>query len=49
MLGLKPTTSYKLITYFETSFKEHFRTIKNGEIEKSAVAEHVWKATHNGS
>ena len=30
----------------ETRVKEHFRTIKNGEIEKSAVAEHVWKEKH---
>ena len=27
----------------ETSIKEHFRNIKNGEIENSAVAAHVWK------
>ena len=27
----------------ETRVKEHFRDIKNGEIEKSAVAEYVWK------
>ena len=27
----------------ETRNKENFRNIKNGEIEKSAVAAHVWK------
>ena len=26
----------------ETRVKEHFRNIKNGEIEKSAIAAHVW-------
>ena len=26
--------------------KEHFRFIKNGEIEKSAVGAHVWKQKH---
>jgi len=26
-----------------TGVKEHFRNIKNGELEKSAVAAHVWK------
>ena len=30
----------------ETRVKEHFRNIKNGEIEKSAVAAHVWKEKH---
>ena len=30
----------------ETRVKEHFRNIKNGEIEKSAVAAHVWKDKH---
>ena len=30
----------------ETRVKEHFRNIKNGEIEKSAVAAHVWKVKH---
>ena len=28
----------------EITAKEHFRNIKNGEIEKSVVAAHVWKA-----
>ena len=27
----------------ETRVKEHLGNIKNGEIEKSAVAAHVWK------
>ena len=27
----------------ETRIKEHFRNIKNGEFEKSALASHVWK------
>ena len=27
----------------ETRVKEHFRNIKNGEIEKLAIAAHVWK------
>ena len=30
----------------ETRVKEHFRNIKNGETEKSAVAAHVWKEKH---
>ena len=30
----------------ETKVKEHFRNIKNGKIEKSAVAAHVWKEKH---
>ena len=30
----------------ETRVEEHFRNIKNGEIEKSAVAAHVWKEKH---
>ena len=30
----------------ETRVKEHFRNIKNGEIEKSGVAAHVWKEKH---
>ena len=30
----------------ETRVKEHFRNIKNGEIEKSAIAAHVWKEKH---
>ena len=30
----------------KTRVKEHFRNIKNGEIEKLAVAAHVWKAKH---
>ena len=30
----------------ETKVKEHIRNIKNGEIEKSAVAAHVWKEKH---
>ena len=30
----------------ETRVKEHFRNIKNGEIEKSAVAAYVWKEKH---
>ena len=30
----------------ETRIKEHFRNIKNGEIEKSAVATHVWEEKH---
>ena len=29
-----------------TKVKEHFRNIKNGEIEKSTVAAHVWKEKH---
>ena len=32
--------------HLETSVKERFRNIKNGEIEKSAVAAHVWKGKH---
>ena len=27
----------------ETRLKEHFRNIKNGEIEKSAVTAYLWK------
>ena len=30
----------------KTRVKEHFRNIKNGEIETSAVAAHVWKEKH---
>ena len=30
----------------ETRVKEHFRNINNGEIEKSAIAAHVWKEKH---
>ena len=30
----------------ETRVKKHFRNIKNGEIEKSAIATHVWKEKH---
>ena len=30
----------------ETRVKEHFRYIKNGEIEKSAVAAPIWKEKH---
>ena len=30
----------------ETRVKEHFRNIKNGEIEKLAIAAHVWKEKH---
>ena len=30
----------------ETRVEEHFTNIKNGEIEKSAVAAHVWKEKH---
>ena len=30
----------------ETRVKEHFRNIKNGEIEKSAIAAHLWKEKH---
>ena len=30
----------------ETRVKEHFRNIKNEEIEKSEVAEHLWKEKH---
>ena len=30
----------------ESRVKEHFRNIKNGEIEKSAIAAHVWKEKH---
>ena len=30
----------------ETRVKEHFRNIKNGKIERSAVAAHVWKEKH---
>jgi hypothetical protein len=30
----------------ETRVKEHFRNIKNGVIEKLAVAAHVWKEKH---
>jgi GIY-YIG catalytic domain. len=30
----------------ETRVKEHFRYIKNGEIEKLAIAAHVWKEKH---
>jgi hypothetical protein len=30
----------------ETRVKEHFRITKNGEIEKSALAAHVWKEKH---
>ena len=30
----------------ETRVKEHFRNIKNGGIEKSTVAAHVWKEKH---
>ena len=30
----------------ETRVKEHFRNIKNAEIEKSAIAAHVWKEKH---
>jgi hypothetical protein len=26
--------------------KEHFRNIKSGVIEKSAIAAHVWKEEH---
>ena len=34
----------------ETRVKEHFRNIKNGEIEKSAIAAHIWKEKKcNGS
>ena len=29
-----------------TRVKEHFINIKNGEIETSAVAAHVWKEKH---
>ena len=31
----------------EARVKEHFRNIKNREIEKSAVAAHVWKEKHD--
>ena len=30
----------------KTSVKVHYGNIKNGEIEKSAVAAHVWKEKH---
>ena len=34
----------------ETRVKEHFGNIKNGEIEKLAIAAHVWKKkTRHGS
>ena len=35
-----------LLLALETWVKEHFRNIKKGEIEKSAVAAHVWKEKH---
>ena len=30
----------------ETRVEEHFRNIKNGEMERSAIAAHVWKEQH---
>ena len=36
----------KTIRDLETRVEEHFRNIKNGEIEKSAVATYLWKEKH---
>ena len=35
-----------LAFFLETRVKEHFRNIKNGEAEKSAVAAHIWREKH---
>ena len=42
-LGIYQINCKKTKRDLETSVKEHFRDIKNGEIEKSAVAAHVRK------
>ena len=36
----------KVKRIFETRVKDHFRNIKNGEIEKSAIEAHAWKEKH---
>ena len=43
MQGLREDNIGKTKRNLEIRVKEHFRNIKNGEIEKSAIAAHVWK------